>query len=98
MFEKININSKNLCYSNTFLKYQNYTKKTWAIMKEIIGKSKIQWKIHPKRISVNSTVVTFYSECEIASHFNKYFVDIWPTLAKNIPPNANSFTSYLSHT
>ena len=37
-------------------------------------------------------------QCEIASHFNKYFVDIGPTLAKNIPPSTNSFTSYLSKT
>ena len=96
MFEKIKLNSKKLYYSNAFLKYQNNTKKTWAIMKEIIGKSKIHSKTLPKRISVNGNEI--YSECEIASHFNKYFVDIGPTLAKNIPPSTNSFTSYLSQT
>ena len=64
-------------------------------MKEIIGKSKIQSKTLPERISVNSSDI--YSECEIASHFNKYFVDIGP-MTKNIPLSANSFTSYLSQT
>ena len=37
-------------------------------MKEIIGKSKIQSKTLPKRISVNINGI--YSECEIASHVN----------------------------
>ena len=89
MFEKIKPNSKKLYYSNAFLKYQNNTK-------QIIGKSKIHSKTLSKRISVNGNDI--YSECEIASHFNKYFVDIGPTLAKNIPPSTNSFTSYLSQT
>ena len=63
-------------------------------MKESIGKSKIHSKTLPKRISVNSSDI--YSECEISSHFNKYFVDMGPTLVKNIPTSTNSFTSYLS--
>ena len=86
MFVKIKINSKKLYYSNTFLKYQKNTKK--LVIKEIIGKSEIPSK------TVNSSDIYIVS----AKHFNKYFVDIGPTLAKNIPPSKNSFTSYLSQT
>ena len=53
LFEKIKNNSKgNLLQPPTST--QNIHKKTWNIMKEIIGKNKLKINTFPKRINVNN--------------------------------------------
>ena len=96
LFEKIKNNLKKPHYSNLLLKHQSNVKKTWTIMKEIIGKSKLQSKNLPRRVIINGNDI--YDECAIANGFNKYFVDVGPNLAKNIPLGTNSFVSYLTKT
>ena len=78
------------------LKHQSNVKRTWTIIKEIIGKSKIQSKSLPRRRIINSKDI--YDECDIANSFNKYFVDVGPNLTKNIPLGTKPFASYLSKT
>ena len=96
LFEKIKNNLKKPHYSNLLLKHQSNVKKTWTIMKEIIGKSKLQSKNLPRRVIINGNDI--YDECAIDNGFNKYFADMGPNLAKNIPLGTNSFASYLTKT
>ena len=53
-FEKIKI-IKKIYYYNLLQKHQNNVKKTWIIMKEIIGKSKFQSKNLPRRVIINGS-------------------------------------------
>ena len=96
LFEKIKNASKKQYYSRLILKYQRNIKKTWNVMKEIIGKSKLQSEKFPRKISIEGNDI--YNECEIANQFNNYFSKVGPTLAKDIEISTNSFTSYLEKT
>ena len=63
-------------------------------MKEIISKAKyskrsnFSWKL-----KIGNKIKT--GEDEIANEFNKYFADIGPSLAKNIPDPSMPFESFL---
>ena len=53
-------------------------------MKETIGKTKYSKKPNfPQKLKIGNKIKT--GENEIANGFNKYFADIGPSLAKNIP-------------
>ena len=63
-------------------------------MKEIIGKAKHSKKSNfPQKLKIGNKIKT--GENEIANEFNKYFADIGPSLAKNIPDLLISFESFL---
>ena len=93
LFEKIKNNSKKNHYSSLILQYQGNVKKTWSIMKEIIGKNKLHSNNSPQRLTINGEDI--YNEQEIASNFNDFFVNVGPNLAKSITKSKNSFTSYI---
>ena len=71
MFEKIKKVSKKQHYSKRIIKHQSNIKKTRSIMKEIIGKKKIQRINYPPRITVND--IDIYDECKVADTFNRHF-------------------------
>ena len=91
MFEKIKKVSKKQHYSKLIIKHQSNIKKTWSIMKEIIGKKKIQTDQLPPRITVNG-------ECKVANTFNRYFAEVGPNLAKNISKSNKCYKSYVQST
>ena len=63
-------------------------------MKEIIGKAKYSKKSNfPLKLKIGNKIKT--GENEIANEFNKYFADIGPSLAKNIPKPSIPFESFL---
>ena len=63
-------------------------------MKEIIGKAKHSKKSNfPRKLKIGNKIKT--GEDEIANEFNKYFADIGPSLAKNIPNPPIPFESFL---
>ena len=63
-------------------------------MKEIIGKAKYSQKSNfPQKLKIGNKIKT--GENEIANEFNKYFADIGPSLAKNIPKPSITFESVL---
>lgn len=68
-------------------------KRSWKIMKELIGMDtshKLQ-----KEFIVNG--VSMSDPLAIANEFNNYFVNIGPSLANNIPPVSRQPTDYISH-
>ena len=61
---------------------------------ERIGKAKHSRKSNfPQKLKIGNKIRT--GENQIANEFNKYFSDIGPSLAKNIPKSSITFESFL---
>ena len=69
-------------------------KKTWDVIKEVIGSTKANPNSLPKRLTVNN--VEILDKTSIAEHFNKYFVSVGPNLASIIPKPNKNFESFLT--
>ena len=94
LFEAIKRKSKKNHYSQKILQFKYDIKKRWNVMKEIIGKAKHSKKSNfPQKLKIGNKIKT--GENEIANEFNKYFADIGPSLAKNIPKPSIPFESFL---
>ena len=57
-------------------------KKTWNIMKKLVGKIKLKSSNLPRRITVNK--VDIFDERKIANEFNAFFTNIGSKLASKI--------------
>ena len=88
--------SKRKYYSEKLLQFQGNAKKTWRIMKEVIGKSKLIHSTLPRKIIINKNVI--FEEKHIANAFNNFFINIGPKLADDIPTATRSFESYIQNT
>ena len=94
LFEAIMCTSKKNHYSQKILRFKHDIKQRWNVMKEIIGKAKHSKKPNfPRKFKIGNKIKT--GEDEIANEFNKYFADIGPSLAKNIPNPSILFGSFL---
>ena len=94
LFETIKQKSKANYYNERLNKYQSNVKKTWDVIKEVIGSTKSSSHSFPKRIVVNNKEVL--GGKNIAEYFNKYFVNVGPNLADSIPKSNKNFESFLS--
>jgi hypothetical protein len=74
-------NAKKIYYQNCFEKFKNDIKNTWAVIKDIINRSKKKKDIS-KHFLVNGKNIT--DSKLIAVHFNNFFVSVGPALARNI--------------
>ena len=88
-FEIIKHKSKKQFYSEKLIKFQHNAKKTWSIMKELIGKNKIYKWSFPQKIVIDTTEIV--GETKIANEFNNFFTNIGPTLAQKIPQPSRPF-------
>ena len=70
--------TERLHYDQLFVKNKNNLKKSWAIIKQVINKRKNQ--IVFSKFKINNNIVT--DEKIIANNFNKYFVNLGPSLAQ----------------
>ena len=95
-FESLKKKSKEKCYSEKISRYKNYAKKTWSIMKELIGKIKLKSSNLPRRITVND--VDIFDERIIANEFNAFSTSIGSKLASKIPNASTTFESYINKT
>jgi len=94
MFTKLTQRAKKLYYSEQIQTHKNDTKKTWKILKEIIGKKKNS--NHSSLPSVFTQDKQVYcDEFDIVQGFNKYFSTVGSNLASSIPQTNNSFESYI---
>ena len=93
LFEKIKIKSKKNYYSSELNRYKNNIKKTWEVMKEVIGKQKIDNNNFPKRIVIDNKEI--FDDNKIADKFNNFFTEIGPKLASKINNSGKHFLSYL---
>ena len=85
--------AKRLYYTSCFDKYKDDIKKTWATITELLNK-KTSKNDYPRYFLINDMPVSDHSQ--IAREFNKYFVNIGPSLANSItPPPGKSYQEYL---
>ena len=69
------------------------TKKTWEVIKDLIGQAKCNKKILSRKIVTENKVVT---DTEVvAKHFNTFFTETGCRLAKKIETPAKTFETYL---
>ena len=54
LFKQIKNKSKKNYYQNLLLKYKNNIKKTWDVIKEVIGKTKLRSSILPRRLIIDN--------------------------------------------
>ena len=84
--------SERLHYQSLIIQNQNNLRKTWQVIKEVINKKKTpNQKTTIFSINGNSTT----DSSIIASHFNKFFANIGPTLDSKIPPSSRTPSSYI---
>ena len=88
--------SKRKYYSEKLLQFQGDAKKTWRIMKDVLGKSKLIHSTLPRKIIINKNVI--FEEKHTANTFNNFFINIGPKLADDIPTATRSFESYVQNT
>ena len=93
MFENLKKKAKKTYYAEQLCKYEGNVKKTWDIIREVIAKTKTNDNNIPKRMIIEN-IETFDPE-KIADSFNKFFVDIGPSLASKIPNSQNNFEQYM---
>ena len=94
LFKTLKKKAKKKYYSEKISKYKHDVKKTWSIMKELIGKIKLKSSNLPRRITVNE--VDIFDKRKIANEFNAFFINIGSKLASKIPNASTTFESYIN--
>ena len=69
----------------------------WKLIKEVKNKNKTIKQILPNAFKENDIGIGVIVHKEIAERFNKYFLNIGPRLAEQIPENIMNFASYLGN-
>ena len=81
----------------TLLKSKNsemILKKSWEVVREVLGTVKNKSNI-PSYFSDNGSIIQ--GNYNIAQGFNKFFCEIGPKLAENIPISTKSYKDYLGN-
>ena len=94
LFEIIKRKSKKNFHSAKLIKIQGDTKKTWCIMKELIGKSGIDKSFFPQKVVIDKTEVV--GETKIGNEFNKLVTNLGPKLTQKRPQPLKRFESYMN--
>jgi hypothetical protein len=85
--------AKKFYYTSSFEKYKDDIKKTWVTIKGLLNKSSSKDE-YPRYFLVSDIPVV--DQNIIAEEFNKYFINIGPSLAENIEkPQGKSYKDYL---
>jgi len=84
-------NSERLYYASMFELHNNNLRKTWKLIKQVMGHSNSHQTSVP--LSVDNQLTSDPSL--IAREFNKFFVGIGPNMATNIPPTSCNYNDYL---
>ena len=87
--------SKTENYNMQFAKYKDNLKQTWKLIGALV-KRKTKGQTFPTRITHNNR--TFTQEKDIAELFNNFFVNIGPTLAKEIKTDHTDPLQYIGST
>ena len=67
----------------------SWSKKTWQIIKEVIGKSKLIHSTLLRKTVINKDVIL--EEQQIANALNNFVINIGPKLADDMPKATRSF-------
>ena len=80
-------------YENLINQNKHNLSKTWSVISTVINNKKSITKC--SKFTHNNRYIT--NDNEIDNHFNKFFVNIGPHLAKNIPNSSSTFQEFLNH-
>ena len=89
LFEILKKKSKKLFYKKKLTDCENNVKKTWATIKEVIGKSKLIDNGLSKMMVIDRCEI--FDQNKTAHGFNKFFTDIGPKLASSILSSSKDF-------
>ena len=92
-FESLKKKSKKSYYSDLIDSCKYNIKKTWDVMKEIIGNKSVTNAPLPNFITVKNREI--FDKKEITETFNSYFVNVGPNLVASIPESKTSFQNYI---
>ena len=92
IYNKLRRAAKKQYYDQQFNKFTSNSKKTWSVIREIIGSQKNKDQL-PDFFRSNGEVINDY--LEIASGFNNFFSQIGPNLASEIGDSESSYESFL---
>ena len=93
IYNKLRRASKKIYFESQFENFSKNSKKTWALIREIIGAKKEKLQI-PDYFKVDKNIIT--NNLDIANGFNDFFSNIGPNLASEIPDSDVTYDSYLS--
>ena len=85
--------AKKLYYNKQFTKFTRDSKRTWSLIKEVVGSIKAKDQI-PTYFQQNGKFVSDY--LEIADGFNHFFANIGQKLASEIDTPITNFKTFLS--
>ena len=92
-YNKLKRITKQNYYSEQLEIYRNDTRQTWKLLKEVIGKTNNKSKIS-EIFKIDNTTTT--NRTKIADGFCKYFSEIGPKTASNIPTSNKAFHEFLN--
>ena len=92
VYNKLRRAAKKSYHDNQFNIYTRNCKKTWTVIREIIGTKKEKSQL-PDFFRENGNIITDY--LEIANGFNTFFSQVGPKLASEIEPSDVSYDSFL---
>ena len=93
LFEKLRKKAKQIYYQSIITDCRNDMTYTWQIMKEIMGKSKINSNRFLKSISANRK--SMKKNSRIVEEFNKYFTNAGPNYASKIQNTSKTLEDFL---
>ena len=91
VYNKVRRSAKKLYYDKQFKKFTHDSKKTWSMIKEVIGSSRQKDQL-PNFFMKNIEIIS--DSLEIANGFNTFFAGIGPKLASEILPSEISFETF----
>ena len=93
IYNRLRRASKKHYFENQFNNFTKNSKKTWGLIRQIIGAKSERSQI-PDYFKVNSGIIK--NNLDIANGFNDFFSKIGPNLASEISDSEVTFDSYLS--
>ena len=94
IFNKCKKAAKKAHFSQQFELHMTNLKKTWSLIRDVIGSRAKKRENLPNFFKDNQDVLN--NPLDIADGFNKYFAGIGPQLAEKIQPSPRSFESYMT--
>lgn len=92
LFNKLKSKAKKNYYGQLFEDFKNDSKRTWTLLRSMIGKANDKSFV-PCAFKYNNVSVT--DPKQIANHFCKFFADVGPNYANAIPNSNQGFPQYL---
>ena len=78
---RISIGAEKAHLKELFQKHKDNLQKTWQILKQVINKQQMNRRNNTFKIKNKLST----NAIEICEHFNEFFINVGPTLSKNIP-------------